>query len=257
MKKSIFLLFILFSCSDLTSQSINYMDRIETTFYDNGNIYTQKIVNPKNNNEKMIIYFEDGVTKLGEWECTADGTYIMGKSYYKNGKISHQDYYDNGKIIETKCWNQYGNLIDCKSENGPFKEYYNSGNLKMEGIHSDGEFNGLTVMYHENGNVMGEVLYRNGVSIGTKKYYYEDGTLQLESNDNGKYLLMYPNGNIEKEGQLKNGKNYGKWKYYYENGNIQYSGYWKDDKEDGVWKVFDESGRLLNKVIMKDGEVIE
>ena len=52
-------------------------------------------------------------------------------------------------------------------------------------------------------------------------------------------------------------KKNGEWKYYYESGNIQYSGYWKDDKEDGVWKVFDESGRYLNKVIMKDGKVIE
>ena len=39
----------------------------DKTFYDNGNLYTETMINQKNNNTKIIVYFEDGKTKLGKW----------------------------------------------------------------------------------------------------------------------------------------------------------------------------------------------
>ena len=121
MKKTLsFLLFLIFIYSSLRShsQSIEMFGQSDKTFYDNGNLYTETMINQKNNNTKIIVYFEDGKTKLGEMEYKPNGNYIVSKSYWENGKINHEDYYDNnGKLLDTKCWDPYGILIDCKSKN--------------------------------------------------------------------------------------------------------------------------------------------
>jgi len=241
----------------IRAQSIEKYGQSDKTYYDNGNLFTEKVFNQSTNNTKDIIYWEDGVTKKGEFEINSDGETLYSRYFYNNGILAGEDYYNKGKFISSKCWDPYGIVIECKLENGHFKIYYESGNLQMEGFKIDGEWHGIIKMYYENGNLLGEMTYIKGVKYGTSKFYYENGTMKLETNDNGEKVLRYPNGNIEHEGQLKSGLATGLWKYYYENGKIQYEGNWKDDKEDGLWREFDESGNFVGEFRYNNGKIVE
>ena len=85
-----------------------------------------------------------------------------------------------GEFLNGKKWNGYGydpsgNLIyEIKCGRGLFKEYYESGILKIEGEYINGEINGLVKEYFINGNLQFKGEYLKGKRNGLgKEYNYE------------------------------------------------------------------------------------
>ena len=73
------------------------------------------------------------------------------------------------------------------------KNYYKTGELKMEGNYENNKRNGKWISYYRNGNVWAEATYRNGKEQGTKTVYYT--------------------------GEMKDGKRIGKWRFTDVDGN--------------------------------------
>ena len=102
--------------------------------------------------------------------------------------------YPNGKPHVVRVFNKSG---DCVKE----IEYYDSGQVKMEGGMKDGKMEGKWVAYFPDGRMQ---------SIGTF----------IEGKRTGEAAAWQENGNLYYEGFYKEGKHVGKWKFYDEQGNL-------------------------------------
>ncbi|WP_178987402.1 toxin-antitoxin system YwqK family antitoxin [Winogradskyella schleiferi] len=164
---------------------------------------------------------------------------------------------------------------------GPYKDYYNSGVLKVEGQFKNGKPDGNWKSYYKNGQVSSLYRYEKGKRNMVYSSFYEDGTLKSKTEEiNGEYLVsgFYNSGNLKYERQLKGGyfkiylengtleieANYednelsGEWIRYYENGTIEWVINYEKNERSGVYKHFYKNGNLKligeNKNDKKEGE---
>lgn len=162
-------------------------------------------------------------------------------------------------------------------EDGPYKDYYDSGEVKTEGAYLDGKRTGKWVNYHKNGQVSEQYLYSEGKYNRTSfKSFYEDGTLKREVVEEDYYHVSkgyYENGNLKLKRKLEGGfykeykENgllkieanyvksdlYGFWKLYHDNGNVAWEVNYLNGYRNGSYKQFYENGQLkLEGVNIKD-----
>ena len=143
---------------------------------------------------------------------------------------------------------------------GPYKEYYDSGELKVEGHYKNNKRNGELKRYYKNGQVSSEFSYNKGkinkerksyykdgiISNKTEKVgndyinygYYESGELRYERKEQtGYYKSYYESGAIKIEADYLNYDLIGPWKKYYENGELEWLVNYKDGYRQGVYKI--------------------
>ena len=102
---------------------------------------------------------------------------------YPNGQARVVRYYDKSN--------------QCVKET----EYYDSGQVKMEGGMKNGMMEGKWVAYFPDGRMQSIGTFENGERTGEATVWQE-------------------NGNLLQEGFYKEGKHCGKWKFYDEQGNL-------------------------------------
>ena len=160
-------------------------------------------------------------------------------------------------------------------EDGPFKTYYKTGEVKTEGHYLNDKRQGKWVDYYLTGQISKEYYYSED-SISSSSSYYEDGILKKKTKHEGdntvvtgydesgslKYIRQLKNGfykGYSEEGELKieaNYKNYdlyGVWKMYYDNGNLAWEVNYLDGYKNGDYKQFYENGQLkLEGTIKKE-----
>lgn len=102
--------------------------------------------------------------------------------------------YPNGQPQKVKILNKTG---DCVKE----IEYYESGQVKMEGPMKDGLREGEWKSFFEDGRTQSMGYFTAGKRTGVAKVYWY-------------------NGNLREEGFYQEGKHCGKWRYYDEMGNF-------------------------------------
>lgn len=103
------------------------------------------------------------------------------ESFYQNGKPCKVSYYDRNGV--------------CVKE----AEFYDNGQVKMEGGIKNGERDGEWTAYFADGRPQSIGYFKNGLREGAATVYRETGRLYME-------------------GFYKEGKHCGKWKYYDEQG---------------------------------------
>ncbi len=102
--------------------------------------------------------------------------------------------YPNGQPQVVRYFDKHNN---CVKES----EYYESGQVKMEGGMKDGKMEGKWKAYFPDGRVQSIGFFSNGLRTGEATVWQE-------------------NGNLYQEGFYKEGKHCGKWKFYDEQGNL-------------------------------------
>lgn len=112
--------------------------------------------------------------------------------------------YESGKPQRVSFYDRHGS---CVKET----EYYENGQVKMEGEILDGKREGAWTAYFEDGRVQSKGIFHEGLRTGAATVYQ-------------------PNGNLYMEGEYKDGKHCGKWKFYDEQGNLLR----EDDYGEGV-----------------------
>lgn len=162
-------------------------------------------------------------------------------------------------------------------EDGPYKTYYESGQVKSEGSYLNGKPDGKWIDYFENGQISSEYSYANGKYDKTShKSYYEDGTLKREVISETDYFIAigyYESGNLkykrkfdggfykeyDENGLLKIEANYvksdlyGSWILYHDNGNVAWQVNYLNGYRNGAYKQYYENGQLkLEGVIIKE-----
>ena len=61
---------------------------------------------------------------------------------------------------------------------GPYKQFFSSGQLRTKGFYDNGVKNGLWESYHENGILHSKGIYKNGFWEGLWVDHYEDGSIR-------------------------------------------------------------------------------
>ncbi len=102
--------------------------------------------------------------------------------------------YPNGQPQVVHYFDKHNN---CVKET----EYYDTGQVKMEGGMKDGKMEGKWKAYFPDGRVQSIGFFSNGLRTGEATVWQE-------------------NGNLYQEGFYKEGKHCGKWKFYDEQGNL-------------------------------------
>jgi antitoxin component YwqK of YwqJK toxin-antitoxin module len=102
--------------------------------------------------------------------------------------------YPDGKTLKTQSYNKKGL---CVKE----VEFYETGQVKMEGAMSGEKREGEWKAYFPDGRVQSIGTFVNGLRTGKATVWQE-------------------NGNLLQEGFYKEGKHVGKWKFYDEQGNL-------------------------------------
>lgn len=143
----------------------------------------------------------------------------------------YKEYYESGEI---KLIEQYEDGVrvgraTLYTEQGQVIEDRNYIAVNSQGIGTDfvSKLHGAQKEYYSNGGLKLESFYEKGVQIGTEKRYHENGTLLSSINvENGRlegeYVEYHPSGAIKTKGLYKRSDREGLWKSYHENGSTHF-----------------------------------
>jgi len=271
------------------------------TFYPTGLIWTEckylndkpdgyyKEYSPKGELLKVIKYVNGEIQKNAPEMITMD----TRNEFYENGKVKSSGTYKQG-IAEglTKYYDDKGNITGAKIfrsgqmasegvidekglQQGIWKEFYPTGELKSQGAYINGKKTGKWMYYFQNGKTEQTGSYnKNGKPEGNWVWYYETGNILREETfinglpegemreytDSGKVITrgMFMDGDKEgfwfleegdekQEGNYKAGQKTGEWKWYYKNGRLAYEGEYVENLENGKHTMYYENGRVMQE----------
>lgn len=162
-----------------------------------------------------------------------------------NSQEVREENFENGnpKLKFQVVENDEGNFI----KNGYYKEWYQSGQLRINATYLNGQPNDSWVENFENGNKMEEGKYVNGKKEGLWTIWHENGQMSKKTNYtngmvDGKENVWYSNGQISEENHYLKGKKHGICTKWLEDGskikeetydygkNISLVGKWKNNQ---------------------------
>jgi antitoxin component YwqK of YwqJK toxin-antitoxin module len=178
-------------------------------------------------------------------EFHPDASVKWEKSYL--GTLPHgrwKEYDTNGVIISTIVYNmgiKLGEgLIDEQGlKQGPWKEFYTSGELRGEGAYKDGARIGKWKFFYANGKQEQIGKYKEGGRPhGTWVWYYPDGELKreetyLNGREEGEHIEYSPTGEIIKKGYYSGGLEEGEFEI--NTGDYLEKGEYSEGMMQGVW----------------------
>lgn len=152
------------------------------------------------------VHFKTEDNQFSAYNSTNDSLFSSScKKQYSNGALVYECTFKDGLIMNSKTWDEKGNLIDSINYLNGFKlftqyQYYKNGNLKSIGTFIIPKFNGLlpekiildglVTAYKENGNKICEVNYKEGKLHGEYKEYL--GAYLYEQRNYIEGRIIYP-----------------------------------------------------------------
>jgi len=135
---------------------------------------------------------------------------------------------------------------------GPFKDYYDSGELKVEGQYKNKKRVGAWKSYYKNGQISKLYSYKNGKRNKINTSYYKDGIVKSKTEKIGDEYIgtgFYKSGKLKYKRQVETGYYNG----YFESGAIKTEANYLEFDLIDEWKRFYENGQLAWLVTYKDG----
>lgn len=284
-------------------------------FYPDGKVKTEGVYRDDKRNGYFKEYDEKGmltdvskyVNDIRQEEVSELVKLDVRTDYYPDGKVKtrasykgntpegiRREYAQTGEVVAAYTYKN-GTLIgegivdDEGMRDGPWKEFYEDGQLRSEGVYRNGNRIGKWRFYHPDGALEQEGNYNNqGNTNGLWKWYYANGLLLREENflngnsegifteydENGNVIIQgeyvegleegfwkYQQGDHREEGTYRGGMRNGEWKYYYDDRQLSFQGSYIDDNPNGrhIWywpngKKKDEGEYLMG---MKNGDWIQ
>jgi antitoxin component YwqK of YwqJK toxin-antitoxin module len=211
-------------------------------YHSNGRLKEKQITDNGDPIDTMYSYNPNGLLRL--------------KVPYQNGKVDGNVLiFDNGVLSRTLPYKDgaigSGEMVDYHTvgtedirlqvldgkANGPFKSYYDSGEIYREGKQKDGDLIGERITYFKTG----EISYKENFLDGVK---------------DGEYVSYYFNGQLEAKGTYKEGNKVGKWEYFYRNGNKRsVESFDERGKENGLEINYTKQGWKLSEYTYNKGMI--
>ncbi|MCB1166432.1 MAG: toxin-antitoxin system YwqK family antitoxin [Leptospiraceae bacterium] len=159
------------------------------------------------------------------------------------------------------------------SKDSEVRQYYENGNLLLEGQMDGGSRIGTWNWYAPDGKTLTTTgVYRNGRRDGLWKHFDDSGRLYLTieykpepldpvigaitidyGNENGPYHRYYPDGTLEEKGSMVAGKKDGAMNRFFPDGGTMIQGQYEDGKKIGKWVYYHFSGTIVRLENYKAG----
>ncbi len=166
-------------------------------------------------------------------------------------------------------WQTYDNKKPIKEETyvkgkktGPYKEYYPSGQLAVEGTYLNDIKNGKWTRYYPNGKLQSEENYTYDPNRLCTRTYEKSGAVQVKCDEAALLLNTYTGYDddkkepyIESTDDLEPKKN-GKWTYYYGNGQLWFIKNYQNDVPHGKLAYYYDTGKLRQEQHYENGNRI-
>lgn len=148
----------------------------------------------------------------------------------------YKEYYDSGEL---KKEGHYKN----KKRVGEWKQYYKNGQVSTVYSYNDGKYNKESISYFETGVVSHKTEKENGVYVNFG--YYESGKLKYKRQDkSGYFKSYYESGAPEIEAKYFEYDLVGEWIKFYENGEKEWLVTYKNGYRDGLYENYYKNGDL-------------
>ncbi|MBN1339178.1 MAG: toxin-antitoxin system YwqK family antitoxin [Bacteroidales bacterium] len=283
---------------------VNFMlDSIWNFYNDTGKVVMQITYGMGKKNGIRRTFHEDEVIEENFVDDVKQGfTYY----YYPNGKLKEEVYFEegleegtgrqyalsDGRVIKLKYYKK-GFVYDIENINrmdkaglrqGPWKYFYENGNVRVEGEYKNGLEHGYFKEYTEDGNLISTSKFVDGIlqedvselaKLDIKREYYPDGKVKImasfkdgvaegvrrEYSEEGDIIkgFVFIKGNVVGEG-ITNDEGFrdGPWKEYYFSGALKAEGMYDKGKRSGEWKFYHPNGEIeqtgkYNKEGKEDG----
>ncbi len=159
-------------------------------------------------------------------------------------------YHPNGKIEQKGKYDKKGKA------QGPWKWFYETGNLLREENYRNDLLDGVMTEYSDSGKVITKGEYIDGQKEGPWMLeladYREEGSYKGGMRD-GEWKHFYTdNGKLRFVGKFIDGVPDGMQLFYYQNGKEKQTGKYVGGLKEGDWKFFDESGFLFLTILFKN-----
>lgn len=132
-------------------------------------------------------YYENG-TKIREENYIMDTLNGKALTWYSSEQLHSEAMYRHGKMVGIfKIWYPNGQLNSLSNhdsigiEDGEYKIFYETGNVKQTGNVKKGAFHDTWIEYYENGQKENIKIYDNDIKTGKWIYFNEEGdTIRIE-----------------------------------------------------------------------------
>lgn len=213
-------------------------------------------------------YYPDGNVKI-KATYKDDKPEGVWREYTPEGDIKNSYIYKYGVVVGE------GIITEQGEKTGPWKEYFENGVLKAEGLYDHDVKTGPWTFFHRNGVVEQIGTYDSlGRTIGEWKWYYSSKILQRRENFKegkadglmtefdalGKVVVegnyyrgeedgewRYEVGDHLEEGEYIEGMREGEWISYYANGDVKFEGKFIEDNPHGEHLWYWDNGKLKDK----------
>ncbi len=202
-------------------------------------------------------FYEDYTVKK-EMKYNGDSLDGYVKEYDPKGNLKGTKKYNNGKQILRAP--EIANVE-------VYKETYDDGTLKYEGVYSEGvpigshfhyiqkkRCDSSAVLRDDTSNVYINKMICRNIAVPDSCIEYFDGTIvgrgAVDSVRNriGEWTEYHNTGEFKGKGKYITGGRTGEWEFYYPSGKLEQKGrYDKKGRPQGVWKWYFESGTLLRE----------
>jgi antitoxin component YwqK of YwqJK toxin-antitoxin module len=226
--------------------------------YKGGILQTYEKVNQRDENNK----------KQGIWKEFYDNKEIKKEMKFNDDSLDGyvKEYDKKGNLLSTKKFN-FGKQIFNAPEIAAvevYREVFEDGTLKYEGVYSDGEPIGTHYKYVQKRRCDSSLFRRDdttdifvnrlvcrNVPIPDSAIEYFDGVLVAKGkvdtlrNRIGTWTEYHNTGEFKAKGTYKEGNRIGDWEFFYASGKLEQKGkYDKKGRAQGAWTWYYESGKL-------------
>lgn len=217
---------------------------IKTEYYPDGKV--KKRAGFKDN-------IREGISRIYSTEGIVDSAKV-----YKNGIIVGDGIVDDNGMKQGP-WIEYYDTGELKGSGkyiasqriGSWKYYYKNGKIEQTGTFLKNESpDGEWIWYYDNGNKLREETYIKGLRNGIMIEYSDSGSVVAKGefiDDLEEGPWYYHEGDIIMEGFYKSGVRDGEWKYTYDNGNLCFKGSFLDDNPNGKHFFYWDNGKIKDE----------
>ena len=175
------------------------------------------------------------------------------QSFYIDGKeVAEQTVSPTGAVLE-----QLGNIPD-----GPVKEFDENNQPRMDAVYKNNRIEGTLKRYTEKGQLLSEENFVQGVRQGQSTYYLYTENLcatikanYKNSQLNGEWTMMFPDGNPHVLAFYQNGKLQGTRRTLYTNGQTCCEEIFENGKLQGPRRLYFTDGHLWYEENYKNGRL--
>jgi uncharacterized protein len=271
-------------------------DGAQRSFYTNGRVKTiTYYVNGKAEGQALEFTSDSLITGISTYKGGILQGYerINQKDDLNRRQGIWKDFYDNMEVKKIQRFNDdsldgyvkefdmKGNLLSTKKftngkriKNAPeianveiYREVYDDGTLKYEGVYSEGEPIGTHFHYiqklrcdsslfrrDDTTDIFISKIFCRNVPVPDSAIEYFNGIIVAKGavdsvrNRIGIWSEYHNTGEFRGKGMYKDGNRVGDWEFFYASGPLEQKGkYDKKGRAQGVWKWYYENGKLLRE----------